>query len=137
MYLIDTNVFSETKRPMPNQGVLDFFARIEHENIPLFMSIVTQGELLAGMHKLKNRNDFTQARFYEVWVTNLIEKHRHNILLFDEKVTIKWAELLGKNNQNPVDKQIGATALVYDLTLVTRNIRHFEDTDVKILNPFN
>lgn len=137
MYLIDTNVFSETKRPKPKQGVLNFFEQVEREKIPLFMSMITQGELLAGVDKLKNRNDFVQAQFYEVWVMGLIENYRHNILPFDEKVMRAWASLLGKNKQNPVDKQIGATALVYDLTLVTRNIKHFADTGVKLLNPFD
>jgi toxin FitB len=38
--------------------------------------------------------------------------------------------------ENPLDKQIAATALLYELVLVTRNIRHFESTGVKLLDPF-
>ncbi len=38
--------------------------------------------------------------------------------------------------ENPLDKQIAATALMYDLVLVTRNVKHFASTGVKLFDPF-
>jgi predicted nucleic acid-binding protein len=38
--------------------------------------------------------------------------------------------------ENPLDKQIAATALIYGLTVVTRNVSHYEPTGVAVLNPF-
>lgn len=43
---------------------------------------------------------------------------------------------MSPNNQNPVNKQIAAIALVYDLTVVTRNMADFAGTGVRLLNPF-
>lgn len=43
---------------------------------------------------------------------------------------------MGASNQNPLDRQIAAIALVYDLTIVTRNVRHYEATGARLLNPF-
>ena len=39
--------------------------------------------------------------------------------------------------QHPIDKQIAAIGLLYDLTVVTRNVNDFRDTGVRLLNPFN
>jgi hypothetical protein len=41
------------------------------------------------------------------------------------------------NPENPLDKQVAATALIYDLTVVTRNVAHYATTGVRVLNPFS
>ncbi len=47
-----------------------------------------------------------------------------------------WGRLRVPQYENTLDKQIAATALTHDLTLVTRNTVDFEGTGVRILNPF-
>ncbi len=136
LYLLDTNVISELKKREPNQGVVAFFDELYYTQSVYFISTITQGELLAGVHKLYNRKDITQAKHYETWIYQFLNNNLVNILDFNQECAESWAKLMGKNPQNAMDKQIGATALTYDLTLVTRNVKHFVDTPVKLLNPF-
>ncbi|MFW2177249.1 MULTISPECIES: type II toxin-antitoxin system VapC family toxin [unclassified Moraxella] len=136
MFLLDTNVISELKKRPPNAGVIKFFEKLQESKKTFFISAITQGELLAGVEKLYQRNDIEQAKRYEQWIHLFLDTYQPNILDFNQECAKVWATLMGKNNQNPIDKQIGATALVYDLTLVTRNIKHFSDTPVQLLNPF-
>ena len=58
------------------------------------------------------------------------------ILPFDEEIAQVWGMLRVRHAENPLDKQIAATALMYGLTVVTRNVSHFEPTGVGVLNPF-
>lgn len=136
IFILDTNVISELKKRTPNQGVMNFFANLQINHQAFFISSITKGELLAGVHKLYVRQDITQARLYEKWVIGFFIENTVNVLDFDEQCAEVWGELIGQNPQNPIDKQIGATALVYDLTLVTRNVKHFAGTSVALLNPF-
>jgi hypothetical protein len=62
--------------------------------------------------------------------------YAERILVFDAECAEIWGRLLGPSDQNPVDKQIAAIALRYDLTVVTRNVDHFSGTGVRLLNPF-
>lgn len=124
------------KNVSPIKALLRFFDELYHTQSVYFISTITQGELLAGVHKLYNRKDIAQAKHYEAWIYRFLDNNLVNILDFNQECAESWAELMGKNPQNAVDKQIGATALTYDLTLVTRNVKHFVDTPVKLLNPF-
>lgn len=136
MYLLDTNILSEIRKRKPNQGVKDFFATAQQQNARLYLSVITVGEILAGIQKLRLDNDFQQAMRIEQWYQATITNFDNKILGFQQDCAEIWANLIARNDQNAVDKQIGATALWYDLTLVTRNVKHFEGTGVKILNPF-
>jgi predicted nucleic acid-binding protein len=62
--------------------------------------------------------------------------YSENVLPFDADAAQLWGRLRVPHPENPLDKQIAAIALLYDLVLVTRNIRHFEPTGVKLLDPF-
>ena len=54
----------------------------------------------------------------------------------DEETAQVWGRLRVPNPENPLDKQIAATALIHDLIVVTRNTNHYETTGVPLLNPF-
>ena len=58
------------------------------------------------------------------------------ILAFDQETAQIWGRLRAPHPENPLDKQIAATALIHDLTVVTRNTDHYQPTGVKIVNPF-
>ncbi len=136
MYLLDTNVLSELRKRDANQGVVDFFRKTNAKKERCYISVVTIGEILTGIEKLKLKNDKQQAEVIEKWFTKILFDFQKKTLDFNQECAEQWSLLMANNPHNALDKQIGATALVYDLTLVTRNQKDFINTDVKLLNPF-
>ncbi len=137
MYLIDTNVISEArKRSKTNKGVRAFFRQMIKEEASLFISVVTIGELRRGIELIRHRGDHRQANQLEKWVEKLLAEFEDFILNIDGDVAQLWGRLRVPHPENALDKQIAATALVYDLTVVSRNLKDFRKTGVRILDPF-
>lgn len=137
MYLLDTNIISELrKRDRANPGVTRFFRQIAEEEIITYLSVITIGELRRGVDIIQYRGDVTQAKSLETWLQIIIDRYAENILDFGREEAQIWGRLRVPHPKNALDKQIAATALVYDLTLVTRNIKDFTATGVSLLNPF-
>jgi len=137
MYLVDTNVISEVrKRSKANKGVQDFFKVVTSERTPVFVSVVTVGELRRGVELIRHRGDTRQAAQLEKWLDKLLVKYQDFILDFDKNIAQLWGRLRVPHPENALDKQIAATALIHDLTVVTRNHKDFTKTGVRTLNPF-
>ena len=137
MYLIDTNVISEArKRAKANRGVIAFFQRVSRERSPVFISVITVGELRRGVELIRHRGDRRQAERLQTWLETLLIEHQDSILDFDQGIAQLWGRLRVPHPENALHKQIAATALIYDLTVVTRNQADFQQTGVRILNPF-
>jgi toxin FitB len=137
MYLIDTNVISEArKRAKANRGVRAFLRQISREGLPVFISVITVGELQRGVELIRHRGDRRQAERLETWLEMLLIEHQDSILDIDQDVAQLWGRLRVPHPENALDKQIAATALIYDLTVVTRNQADFRQTGVRVLNPF-
>ncbi len=137
MYLIDTDVISETRRQArADPGVRAFFRQAVRDRTPLFVSVVTIGELRRGVELIRHRNDVQQADRLERWLTGLLAHYEDNILEITPDIAQLWGVLRVPHPQNALDKLIAATALIYDLTLVTRNQRHFAPTGARLFNPF-
>lgn len=137
MYLIDTNVISEIrKRQKANPGVQEFFKEAAQQASPLYLSVITLGELRRGVEKIRHRGDAPQARQLEHWLNGLIRDYSHHILEFGVTEAQIWGKLRVPDYENAIDKQIAATAITYGLTLVTRNTRDFINTGISVLNPF-
>ena len=137
MYLIDTNVISELrKKNKANPGVQTFFREVSQQSQQLYLSVITIGELRRGVEIIRYRGDITQARQLECWLKNLMQDYSQYILEFGETEASIWGRLRVPHHENAIDKQIAATAITYDLTLVTRNTRDFINTGARVLNPF-
>ena len=137
MYLIDTNVISEVrKRAKANQGVRAFFQRVSRERSPVFISVITVGELRRGIELIRHRGDRRQAEQLETWLEALLFDYQDNILDIDRDVAQLWGRLRVPHPENALDKQIAATALINDLTVVTRNEADFLQPGIPVLNPF-
>jgi predicted nucleic acid-binding protein len=137
VYLLDTDVISEMRKGnKTNPGVRAFFAETSRELLDLYLSVVTIGELRQGVERIRHRGDDSQATRLERWLKQVTTTYAEVILPFDEEMAHVWGRLRVPNHENPLDKQIAATALVHDLTVATRNTAHYAPTGVRLLNPF-
>ena len=137
VYLLDTNVLSELrKRQKANEGVRKFFDTVIASGESLYISVVTIGELRRGIELIRHRGDTTQANRLERWLGVILDQYQDNILDLDVDIAQLWGKLRAPHPENALDKQIAATAMIYGLTVVTRNDRDFLKTGATVLNPF-
>ena len=137
MYLVDTNVISEIRKgDKANPGVKDFFQQVLINNSSVFISVITIGELRRGIDLISYRGDLKQAAALETWLDLILKEYNDFILNFDIEIAQLWGKLRVPFHENILDKQIAATAIIYNLTVVTRNTKDFIKTGVKVKNPF-
>lgn len=133
-HLMDTDVVSELRKgARAHPGVRRWFEDVPDDS--LHLSVVTIGEVRRGI-ELRRRIDRVAASALEQWLARLVEAHGGRVLPIDRAVADQWGRL-GIPDRVPVaDGLIAATALVHDLTLVTRNVRDMGRTGVRLLDPF-
>ena len=132
MYLLDTNVVSELRRPNPHPLVVDWIRGIPDEH--LYLSAVTIGEIQAGI-ELTREQDARKAKGLETWLNQVLATY--NILAVDAAAFREWAKLIHRRSDTLLqDALIAAVAIVHRLIVVTRNVRGFEPFGVEIINPF-
>ena len=132
MFLLDTNIVSESRKPKPHGGVMAWLAA--QESATLHISAMTIGELQRGI-ELTRVQDATRAGEIETWLEQVI--YSGQVLPMDAAVCREWARLMhGRSNTLAEDAFIAATAIVHRLTVATRNVRDFKALGVKTLNPF-
>ena len=133
-YLLDTNILSELRRKAPDAGLMAWWdAAPEHL---LYVSVLTLGEIRYGTERLAAR-DARAAANLDRWINDLVELFSERILVVDEHVAEQWGRLRVPRPLPTVDALLAATAIVSDLTLVTRNARDVEGTGARTLNPFS
>lgn len=137
MYLIDTNVISELRKGQRcDDGVSRWFRTLVRSREPAFLSVITVGELRRGIELSRYRGDVDQARALEAWLDTILQTYQDCILPFTANCAQVWGRLSVPRNGTVLDLQIAATALVYGLTVVTRNEKDFFNTGVACFNPF-
>ena len=138
VYLLDTNVVSEIrKKERANKGVRAFFRRAAKQDIDLYLSVVTVGELRRGVEIVRHRGDTAQTATLEAWLTTVLNEFVQNILPVDDDIGQLWGRLRVPHPEHALDKLIAATGLIHDLIVVTRNVDDFSPTGVRVLNPFD
>lgn len=136
-YLIDTCCISELVKKKPNPTVIKWFA--DQDELSLYLSVITFGELRKGIEKLP---DSKRRQWLNRWVKkDLSNRFKNRILSIHLQEINKWGQILAKAEKagSPVpaiDALIAATALVHDLTVVTRNITDMKSTGVELSNPW-
>lgn len=133
-YLIDTNIISELVKPKQNIKVIDWFNSIQDQN--LFLSVLTIGELRKGISRI---NDVERNKKIRAWLDEeLTIWFTDRILPIDLQVANKWGLVQSESSKTlpAIDSLIMATALHFDLILVTRNVKDFGYPALEIINPF-
>lgn len=133
MYLLDTDVVSELRRPKRNDDVVAWFEPIPPAD--LFISIVTPFEIEAGIER-QRRVDPPFARDLDTWLDTTLRLYGDRILPLTVNIARRWGRLSAQIGNKNLDGAIAATALEHGLTVVTRNVAHHEPTGVAIVNPF-
>lgn len=132
MYLLDTNVVSELRRPRPHGALLAWLQDVQDHD--LHISAVTIGEIQSGV-EITREQDEAKAAAIEAWLDEVAGTY--NVLSMDAQTFRVWARLMHRRSDNLIeDAMIAATAAVHHLTVVTRNLRDFEGLGVLTLNPF-
>jgi predicted nucleic acid-binding protein len=135
MYLIDTNVISETRKGIrANPGVLHFFRSTDAGQ--RYLSVQTVGEIRRGIENIRRRGDQVHAMRLETWLDIVAGEYAHRILDFDTDCAQVWGRLMSPQASNPIDKQIAAIALIHGLDVVTRNVDDFSGMGLTVANPF-
>ena len=132
MYLLDTNVVSELRKPKPHGAVLQWIAQVP--DVDLHISAVTIGEIQAGI-ELTREQDEPKAIELERWLELVAASF--NVIALDAAAFRGWARLMHRASDSLYeDAMIAATAKLHKLTVVTRNTADFKTFGVTVFNPF-
>ena len=136
-YLLDTCIISELAKPKPEKKVIKWIEGYDEDFF--FLSVLSLGEIQKGIAKL---SDDKRKTSYQRWLdTELCPRFSHRILPVDLDVALAWGILQGKAEAAgrplpTIDGLLGATAIVHNLTIVTRNEIDIKPTGATVLNPW-
>ncbi|RZN13083.1 VapC toxin family PIN domain ribonuclease [Bradyrhizobium genosp. SA-3] len=135
MFLLDTNVISELRRPdKAHRNVAAWASSIPAASF--FISVISILEIELGA-RLIERKDTTQGAILRAWIDNhILARFEDRILAIDTAVAQRCGQLHVPNPRAERDALIAATAFVHGLTIVTRNVGDFEATGVPLRNPW-
>ncbi len=132
MFLLDTNVVSELRRPRPHGAVLKWIS--ENERAQFKIAAVTVGEIQIGIERTR-KTDLPKAAEIESWLVDVMAAFV--ILPMTADAFRIWAKLmLGKPAHLSGDAMIAATAILHGMTVASRNVSDFGAFSVPLVNPF-
>ncbi len=133
-FLLDTNVLSELRKGRAcdvsvRQWALSVADR-QH-----FISVLSIGEIRRGIETLRRRSP-EQCPAFEKWLESLLSRYNEQVIRIDESIVDRWGIMNAERTMPVIDGLIAASAAVYQLTVVTRNIRDFQCSGVPVIDPF-
>ena len=132
-WLLDTNVVSELRKgDRANAGVRTWF--VDVNDADLFTSVLVLGEIRRGIESIRRR-DTPAAMAIEQWLIRLAVGFGDRVIPIDARVADRWGALNVPDPVPTVDGLLAATALVHDMTVVTRNVKDIAATGARTLDP--
>jgi hypothetical protein len=136
MYLLDTNVISEIRRPRPEPRVIAWL-----DSVPAsaqFLSVLTLGEIRRGVEGL---SDATRKEQLRLWLeVHLPQRFGTRLLAITSEVADRWGRLpplpVRRRKSSTIDRLLAATALRHGLRIVTRNEEDFTYPGLEVINPW-
>jgi predicted nucleic acid-binding protein len=136
MYLLDTNVLSEFRKLLTGKAdhvFAEWFSEVPSER--LYVSVITLFEIENGILRLERR-DAEQASVLRHWFVQARAQLQGRIIDIDQGISLRCAALHVPDPRSIRNSFIGATAIVRNLKLLTRNTRDFQGMGVEIINPW-
>ncbi|MDZ7680476.1 MAG: type II toxin-antitoxin system VapC family toxin [Fodinibius sp.] len=136
-YLIDTCCISELAKSNPDENVIQWFS--DHNELDLYLSVITFGELRKGIEKLPSSK---RKRRLNHWINeDLLHRFKNRALDVSLTEVNQWGKVLAKAEKMgtplpAIDGLIAATALVHDFAVVTRNTKDMKASGVELINPW-
>ncbi len=134
MILLDTMVVSELRKAKPNLGVVSYLTAQNPQTT--YLSAITIGEIEAGAERQRGRNP-AFAEDLAQWLASTELQFAQNILPVSAAIAKLWGRLSVQTGNKGIDNLIAATALHHNLSVVTRNVKHFAPTGARVVNPFS
>jgi hypothetical protein len=136
-FLLDTNVVSEWVRPVPDEHVIAWLDAVDEDRV--FVSVATFAEIRRGIELLPLGR--RRARLTDWLAGDVPRRFEDRVIDIDQRIAEAWGVTMARSHAlgatlGTMDAFFVATALVHDLTLVTRNVRDFEATGIALLNPW-
>lgn len=133
IYLLDTNIISETIKKQPNEKVLLWLRSIKI--IHFSLSVLTLGEIRKGAEKLTD--NVKKQKIIQWLEIDLLQKFHGRIISIDNQIADKWGYISSYCNIPAIDGLIAASALVHNQKLITRNVKDFKEVlGLEIINPW-
>ena len=135
-YLLDTMVISELRKDPPQPSVIQFLEDVVFAEA--FLGVITIGEIADGIGRMPAG---ARRVAYATWLHDIRELFVDRVLPVSEDVAELWGQLSATVHRSGrkldvADGLIAATALAHGLTVVTRNVKDFRETGVRITDPW-
>ncbi|MFZ0738174.1 MAG: type II toxin-antitoxin system VapC family toxin [Candidatus Acidiferrales bacterium] len=136
-YLLNTNVVSEWLKPRPDANVVKWLAETDEDSV--YLSVITFAEIRQGVEEMSAGR---RREALKSWLQDeLPERFEGRILGVGLVVAAAWGILMARSSQmgmnlSAMDAFFAATARAHELTLITRNTKHFERLGIGLVNPW-
>ena len=140
MYLVDTNVLSMGS-PDRRDGAGALTDWLDARSGELFLSTITVAEVSDGIARLRRSGGLARADRLDDWLDTVLHLYGDRVMPFDTPAARRAGRLMDRARATGhapgfADLAIAATAGVHDLTVLTRNLRHFAPLDIPAHDPF-
>jgi predicted nucleic acid-binding protein len=133
MYLLDTVVLSELRKPRRNDNVATWIESVA--SMDLFLSVITIAEIERGIERQRGGNAVFAIEL-ERWLELTLRVYSDRILPVTISIARRWGRIAAQIGSKELDLAIAATALEHGMIVVTRNVSDFIPTGIATLDPF-